>query len=577
MSEIGHVIGWFAKPHRTWIYVWLGYSIPLLPSLFVQADLNVLIVVALQVLFGLLLACLALPQHILRGALLMCLVGLGLTGLWQRSLSAHSWRLAPGSSSKMSTGFSWYGPVNKISAGAEGRSGIRVWSVSAEELNFSTELRLVDAASEQSWFADQGTIQLSTARDGILTYAHFDPGEHGSYISRAFRTARPLANRRFEMTLSFRSLQVENCPKIIMAQQGGVFRKVFQVCADKEWQLHRFEWQVPLEADLRTLVVSILADANKDIHLAGLELEEAGVSIPSTLTGIHFRLRWEGQREDDWPYLHILPTSTWERYEVKAFTSGQGLLRAELWLEPDSKVEIRRTSLRPRSAVRAKAERLREAFGTPHPNLAGHAAASLFLMMLYLRVPTTQALPGLAAALVCVWLTGSRTALFSLYGGVFIMVWRLSGRRMRFTFFILFTLVTLVSWSYLGRLVQLSSDAFVRWEVWQASLLAFCDHIWFGLGGDLNTYLTTSTYRETEISHAHNFFLDQAVRFGIAGLISSLWLCGSLLYLSAKHSGMTGLCAIGLVIFMNFIDTSLFYVGVFVPIVLALQVKMIRD
>lgn len=149
------------------------------------------------------------------------------------------------------------------------------------------------------------------------------------------------------------------------------------------------------------------------------------------------------------------------------------------------------------------------------------------------------------------------------------MVWRLPGRRVRFTILIIFMLATLLSWLYLDRLVQISSDAVVRWEVWNISLLALREHVWFGLGDKLDVYLSNNGI--IGISHAHNFFLDQAVRFGVAGLVSSLWLCSGLLYLAAKRSGTIGLLAVGLVVFMNFIDTSLFYVGVFLPVILTLR------
>ncbi|MCB8946807.1 MAG: O-antigen ligase family protein [Ardenticatenaceae bacterium] len=85
-----------------------------------------------------------------------------------------------------------------------------------------------------------------------------------------------------------------------------------------------------------------------------------------------------------------------------------------------------------------------------------------------------------------------------------------------------------------GRLSLTGETGVFRLSLWQASLNMVRDHPWFGVGLDnflyeyRGRYILESAWRDPNLSHPHNLFLDFATRIGLPGLLMGLWLIGNL-------------------------------------------------
>jgi putative inorganic carbon (HCO3(-)) transporter len=85
-----------------------------------------------------------------------------------------------------------------------------------------------------------------------------------------------------------------------------------------------------------------------------------------------------------------------------------------------------------------------------------------------------------------------------------------------------------------GRLSLTGETGVFRLSLWQASLNMVRDHPWFGVGLDnflyeyRGRYILESAWRDPNLSHPHNLFLDFATRIGLPGLLAGLWLIGNL-------------------------------------------------
>ncbi len=85
-----------------------------------------------------------------------------------------------------------------------------------------------------------------------------------------------------------------------------------------------------------------------------------------------------------------------------------------------------------------------------------------------------------------------------------------------------------------GRLSLTGETGVFRLSLWQASLNMVRDHPWFGVGLDnflyeyRARYIMETAWRDPNLSHPHNLFLDFATRIGLPGLLAGLWLIGHL-------------------------------------------------
>jgi O-antigen ligase len=81
-----------------------------------------------------------------------------------------------------------------------------------------------------------------------------------------------------------------------------------------------------------------------------------------------------------------------------------------------------------------------------------------------------------------------------------------------------------------GRLDLTGKTGVFRLNLWGASLQMVAEHPWLGVGLDnflyayRGRYIFDAAWREPNLNHPHNIFLDFATRLGLLGLMAGGWL-----------------------------------------------------
>ncbi len=84
-----------------------------------------------------------------------------------------------------------------------------------------------------------------------------------------------------------------------------------------------------------------------------------------------------------------------------------------------------------------------------------------------------------------------------------------------------------------ARLNPQGSSGFLRLNLWRASWTMWMDNLVFGVGHDnflyeyRGRYMLDAAWKEPDLSHPHNIFLDFAARLGTVGLAAGIFLFGS--------------------------------------------------
>ena len=75
-----------------------------------------------------------------------------------------------------------------------------------------------------------------------------------------------------------------------------------------------------------------------------------------------------------------------------------------------------------------------------------------------------------------------------------------------------------------------SGTTFFRLQLWRSSWMMFRDHLWLGVGPDnflyqyRGRYILPAAWKEPDLSHPHDIFLDYGCRLGLGGLAVGVWL-----------------------------------------------------
>jgi O-antigen ligase len=81
-----------------------------------------------------------------------------------------------------------------------------------------------------------------------------------------------------------------------------------------------------------------------------------------------------------------------------------------------------------------------------------------------------------------------------------------------------------------ARLDPRGETGIFRLNLWRSSLNMFLDHPLFGVGLDnflyeyRGRYILDAAWKEPNLNHPHNIFLDFATRLGMLGLLAGVWL-----------------------------------------------------
>ena len=183
--------------------------------------------------------------------------------------------------------------------------------------------------------------------------------------------------------------------------------------------------------------------------------------------------------------------------------------------------------------------RIKGVYASPN-NLSlflGRIASLLAALLLTLPLSRRRVLYGLAAlpVFVCLYLTYSRGAwLVGLPVAILFIVLIRKGRTLWVGLVALgVLLLSLIPLIWTDRLSRLWSSqdgtAFFRVRLWQGTIRMIRDHPVFGVGLDnflyqyRTRYVLPDAWREPNLSHPHNIFLDCWTRLGIMGLVVVFW------------------------------------------------------
>lgn len=318
----------------------------------------------------------------------------------------------------------------------------------------------------------------------------------------------------------------------------------------------------------------------------------AGARLPtysSNDTSITVRPSIPGFRSEADNMLRFVPRPAWTSQVLELHLkklperANEDLLTLAMVLDAGTSIMLRNIELRsltPHTTPPRPKSYPRVSLWFPQPNLAGHTWATIGLAVASIgfSVPTLFASAFLTVPLVV--LSGSRIALASLLLGLSSFFWMVSRRRWQRASLValgILSLALISSWSplSLGRFqVSAVENEVSRQEIWTQALKTMYEHPYAGLGRDefSKTWRTdSSTPRSGLPTHAHNIWLQYAIKYGVPGLVSILTLTGGLILLAWRWAKGRGLALIIPILLMNFFDSTLFYAGVIYPLVLGLN------
>jgi len=121
-----------------------------------------------------------------------------------------------------------------------------------------------------------------------------------------------------------------------------------------------------------------------------------------------------------------------------------------------------------------------------------------------------------------------------------------------------------------------------RTYIWLAGIKVFCDNSFQGILNvrDSLTYEIGQAHpslAKFQIDHAHNAWLQMAIRFGAIGFILSFLLSFAVGYYAWFFGKSKGLAFVFPFFVMNFFDYSFNFIGVWFPLVLGLIFLLYKE
>lgn len=459
----------------------------------------------------------------------------------------------------------WLGTVGAqtMEAGPAGGSVERVWTLPEAvdgPLVLSFDVRQTAGPAGWSWYAyDPGfAVRPVPGADGFAEVT--TPPDRGSYVTRRIDTGAPLAGRTFRASLRLRASEpldyaASACRGVLLREVGGSgAASCFAQQLTTAWQDLTFTWRVPDTATSPIIRIELRVEA-ASFEVGDVRLEEASDAGwaplgPLEPAGMVVTVAVPGAPPIDWPRRVVVPTTdpwtSWAwRLEEPAVGAGDAV-RVLLRLEPATAIQVRGAELRTGSRAtlppRTVPPRAEGWWG--HPNLAGHALASLGAAA-SATAPSAAAAAVLGAVtLVGTQTTGSRTAFVTALVVLFGLVWftrrRDAGRRRSTPWAVAAFMVIATVAATLGGLSDRvangpldDGNTISRMAIWEHAWEIVRERPWSGLPA-MRTFRDSwgtpaANASEATPTHAHNLWLDLGASHGWPGLAAGVaWAIGVL-------------------------------------------------
>lgn len=596
------------KRNRLWLIIWTVPFLLLLIHFFItQRDIS--LSASLQMAFGLFLALgtsLLTPKMISR-LLSSSLYILGLLAIIIWNVLPYSW-LAD-------ENISLSAMLNKLTI-VDGTANVRTWQLSTEvssvSLQFNAQL-LDKAAFGWDWLRSSSAYQLSPVQEGETLYTHIiSPSITNASLRKSYDLGYATGGHTLKASLAMRSdnaIAEQGCRGIMLISGfqdiGNTGKKCLTVDMTQAWQTYELIWTVPEQVTSSQVHIALtnLAGYTFDVKDTALFLWQDGIWKPLAPLIPDSPYISIAKRNPDGNLQQIAYRGFYAQQENTAFSLPFSFAKplSDIFVQVHTGEDERGRSRSIKlenfqiitSGVSHKAKHLfdpwelRQSFVFPHANLAGHSIATILLALLVIRPRSPSTLLSSLLALALIWMTGSRTAwLIALTSCSLIYTIPSSEnlktkRRVHYLLALLLVLslsaILLLGSDYLGRLTTLDQQSqATRQAIWQASWQRFLTFPLLGSPISESLYINATVPNSETIGHAHNLWLEFAVRYGFLGLLAITWLSSSLLYGAWRWGRGYGLILVVAILIMNIFDYSFFYIGVFAPLILGLNTLYIQ-
>lgn len=581
--------------------LWLTTSLPLLLyALLFRQSVGTILGAALQLAVACAIALLPLSRAF-RWVLLGLLVLFTLGGVLERELSRNDWQVSD--KAGIWSALRGQNTVQNV--------GFRSWQAAGiERATLQLDVRLLAGKPGWDWFRSNRRFELEPRQSGDVPFTRVTvptktANEGQPYLMRTFDTHESLETRIFKVLFEIRRAPPPGIPdrgesRAPPVQRGepiggrDCFGVLLQAWNDRgggrclpltltdDWQRYSLSWRVPDEIDPKAHVVRVLLQGfeGETLDLRRVLLYRGlAPKGPLQPQGAAVQVTWGAQPESHSGYSFV-PTAEWETVELP-LTRGANpsdTLSVELSAGNGMLLETRNVTVRGPDGdkVPEAVSSTRQTIIFGDPNLAGHTLGTLGLAFVALASPLWGILGG-SLSLFDMFLTGSRAALVGVALGLLGLAWLWLPRKLRLVLALTAALgsaALLLLAQVLPRLGALRLLSFqqitARSDIWAAAWEAFVAHPLRGLGERGFSLYWATNYGGEAVQHAHNYWLESAVSYGVLGLVSALALALGLLLYAAHTGGTPAFILVGSVLIMNLFDTTLSYAGVLFTLMLGL-------
>jgi hypothetical protein len=457
------------------------------------------------------------------------------------------------------------------------------------KFHFDARVKMIE--QRDIWGASDAAFQLNWITSDRYTRV-FTPRGADPFLYRSVSTKSPISGHEFRVSIKMRSrrnIPISGCRGVWLQENGGTYPfACFPIALTPNWQTFRFEWKAPKEALSKSIRVVLNDFDDLEFDVRDLVLEQKVSDVWETLlplepTGTVMILDWSQRNKNlTPPNISLIPDNNWHKYTLIPTLTEATKLTASLWLLPEMSVEIKdvtweqteQSNFQPQSLL---VEPFRSVLWFGHPNYAGHSLATITLIGVFLATNLWLGVVVSLLGLVGVYFTESRTAWFALGIGLPWLFGLVFSKKQRYWFFGALIILAILGLStvgsdFLGRLASVDQSGTTRQSVWRTALSFIKVHPWNGSSNSAFTEFYAQVHPGTleKINHAHNFWLQMGVRFGVFGLLTSLGLTLILVRFVWFRGNWKALAVLIPILGMNMIDYSLDFAGVSIPLLLFL-------
>lgn len=436
------------------------------------------------------------------------------------------------------------------------------------------------------------------------------PDASGTTVTvTAKRNGDPYVLRRYPLTkaathlvgvVSLRGVApagTASCGVVYLGEAGGANGAQRRVCVDGTWRTVSLAWRPPSSPAPVAAVFVVSGFRGATYELKGMRVRRqraAADGAPAQIAGFPAGpwLRVTAAGGTSQLSAPFSATPTWTHHTLQLdLPATAPSVRVGLYLDTRRSMLVRGVTIVDGQGHPWRAERSTRSslwYGTP--NIPGHAGAVLAIAGAVTAATPAAGLAVVALGIAVVLLTGSRAALAVLLAALGFLIWRWAPGRggRRRTYRVAATVLLAVVVAAGAYVIVAQSTARMetgtdvpRTSVWRSAVQAVGAYPGSGLRGNTanfqHWYAAHHPRSRAPVDHAHDFWLTLGSEWGIPGVLAGVWLAVGLGILARRRRSAGLMLLVAVVLALNLVDTTLFTLGVFFPMVAALNAGARRE